>query len=439
MKPGVVDADDHLAMCEDQGSREVRARAGTPRPRFGATGPRGGPGRRGAAQGSEPDPRTQGPRLGAACGPRSGAATYGPRSGVRPYGPGSGVGLGAAAQASRLAAAAQSSRLAAAAQGSRLGAVVQDPGPALQPKVHGWALWTGGVGRGELAGPCGRDADRRRPGPGVQGGSAGPLGRVGAGNRAGGLGSPCSRAAWCSPGVCRRVGWCWCCRTGWPRRRWCGTRGADAGGAARAGGRHGGAAGRGQPVDAAGRGRHRGPGKTGTTQDNADAWFAGFAPSLAAAVWVGYPQGRVPMVPPRTAAEVSGGTRRRPPGQVPARGPGRPPARALPAARHRPGRGRRGRGPGLPAQPVHARGRGRVGGVPAGVGADPDLPRAGGALAGWSRRWSARPSRRRPAGWRRPGCRWCSGCGSRRMPPPGRSWPRRRGAGPRWRRRHRSS
>jgi penicillin-binding protein 1A len=48
--------------------------------------------------------------------------------------------------------------------------------------------------------------------------------------------------------------------------------------------------------------------KTGTTQDHADAWFVGFTPSLAAAVWVGYPQGQVPMVPPRTRGRVSGGT-----------------------------------------------------------------------------------------------------------------------------------
>jgi penicillin-binding protein 1A len=48
--------------------------------------------------------------------------------------------------------------------------------------------------------------------------------------------------------------------------------------------------------------------KTGTTQDHADAWFVGFTPSLAAAVWVGYPQGHVPMVPPRVASRVSGGT-----------------------------------------------------------------------------------------------------------------------------------
>jgi membrane peptidoglycan carboxypeptidase len=49
-------------------------------------------------------------------------------------------------------------------------------------------------------------------------------------------------------------------------------------------------------------------GKTGTTQDHADAWFVGFTPSLATAVWVGYPQGQVPMVPPRTGSRVSGGT-----------------------------------------------------------------------------------------------------------------------------------
>ncbi|HEX3212983.1 MAG TPA: transglycosylase domain-containing protein [Actinomycetota bacterium] len=49
-------------------------------------------------------------------------------------------------------------------------------------------------------------------------------------------------------------------------------------------------------------------GKTGTTQDHADAWFVGFTPSLATAVWVGYPQGQVPMVPPRTPSRVSGGT-----------------------------------------------------------------------------------------------------------------------------------
>jgi penicillin-binding protein 1A len=36
-------------------------------------------------------------------------------------------------------------------------------------------------------------------------------------------------------------------------------------------------------------------GKTGTANDYGDAWFVGFTPQLVAAVWVGYPQGNVPM------------------------------------------------------------------------------------------------------------------------------------------------
>jgi penicillin-binding protein 1A len=36
-------------------------------------------------------------------------------------------------------------------------------------------------------------------------------------------------------------------------------------------------------------------GKTGTTDDYADAWFCGFTPSLEATVWIGYPQGEIPM------------------------------------------------------------------------------------------------------------------------------------------------
>jgi penicillin-binding protein 1A len=36
-------------------------------------------------------------------------------------------------------------------------------------------------------------------------------------------------------------------------------------------------------------------GKTGTTDDYADAWFCGYTPDLSAAVWVGYTEGRIPM------------------------------------------------------------------------------------------------------------------------------------------------
>jgi len=36
-------------------------------------------------------------------------------------------------------------------------------------------------------------------------------------------------------------------------------------------------------------------GKTGTTDNYADAWFCGFTPALATTVWIGYPQGEIPM------------------------------------------------------------------------------------------------------------------------------------------------
>ncbi|MDQ3537723.1 MAG: transglycosylase domain-containing protein [Actinomycetota bacterium] len=49
-------------------------------------------------------------------------------------------------------------------------------------------------------------------------------------------------------------------------------------------------------------------GKTGTTQRGADAWFVGYTPDLAAAVWVGFPKGAVAMEPPRTRIRVEGGT-----------------------------------------------------------------------------------------------------------------------------------
>nr|MDA8261510.1 penicillin-binding transpeptidase domain-containing protein [Actinomycetota bacterium] len=49
-------------------------------------------------------------------------------------------------------------------------------------------------------------------------------------------------------------------------------------------------------------------GKTGTGENWADAWFGGFVPQLATVVWVGYPQGEVPMTPPRTPIYVVGGS-----------------------------------------------------------------------------------------------------------------------------------
>jgi penicillin-binding protein 1A len=36
-------------------------------------------------------------------------------------------------------------------------------------------------------------------------------------------------------------------------------------------------------------------GKTGTTDNHADAWFCGYTPRLATTVWVGYPKGEIPM------------------------------------------------------------------------------------------------------------------------------------------------
>jgi penicillin-binding protein 1A len=48
-------------------------------------------------------------------------------------------------------------------------------------------------------------------------------------------------------------------------------------------------------------------GKTGTTTSLADAWFDGYTPDLAAAVWVGYPQARIPMKHVH-GIEVFGGT-----------------------------------------------------------------------------------------------------------------------------------
>jgi penicillin-binding protein 1A len=37
-------------------------------------------------------------------------------------------------------------------------------------------------------------------------------------------------------------------------------------------------------------------GKTGTTDNFADAWFCGFTPTLEATIWIGYPRGEIPML-----------------------------------------------------------------------------------------------------------------------------------------------
>jgi penicillin-binding protein 1A len=48
-------------------------------------------------------------------------------------------------------------------------------------------------------------------------------------------------------------------------------------------------------------------GKTGTTDNHADAWFAGYTPDLQATVWVGHPKGQVPMLDVH-GIRVAGGT-----------------------------------------------------------------------------------------------------------------------------------
>jgi len=47
-------------------------------------------------------------------------------------------------------------------------------------------------------------------------------------------------------------------------------------------------------------------GKTGTTDDEKNAWFVGYTPQLVAAVWVGFPD-NTPMIPPRTRRDGQGG------------------------------------------------------------------------------------------------------------------------------------
>jgi penicillin-binding protein 1A len=49
-------------------------------------------------------------------------------------------------------------------------------------------------------------------------------------------------------------------------------------------------------------------GKTGTTENYGDAWFVGYTPQLAVAVWVGYPNKLVPMTTQFEDGPVAGGT-----------------------------------------------------------------------------------------------------------------------------------
>ncbi len=49
-------------------------------------------------------------------------------------------------------------------------------------------------------------------------------------------------------------------------------------------------------------------GKTGTTDDNTDAWFVGFSPRLATSTWVGFPKGSISMGRIFHGANVDGGT-----------------------------------------------------------------------------------------------------------------------------------
>src|SRR5262249_18934321 len=56
-----------------------------------------------------------------------------------------------------------------------------------------------------------------------------------------------------------------------------------------------------------GDGRHPNAGKTGTTEDHADAWFVGYTRDLSTAVWMGYPRGEIPMLSVH-GQEVAGAT-----------------------------------------------------------------------------------------------------------------------------------
>ncbi len=56
-----------------------------------------------------------------------------------------------------------------------------------------------------------------------------------------------------------------------------------------------------------GDGKHPNAGKTGTAEDHADAWFVGYTRDLSTAVWMGYPNGEIPMLSVH-GYEVAGAT-----------------------------------------------------------------------------------------------------------------------------------
>jgi penicillin-binding protein 1A len=49
-------------------------------------------------------------------------------------------------------------------------------------------------------------------------------------------------------------------------------------------------------------------GKTGTTENSGDAWFAGYTPNYAAVVWMGYPEGNSKPMDSVHGITVTGGT-----------------------------------------------------------------------------------------------------------------------------------
>jgi penicillin-binding protein 1A len=49
-------------------------------------------------------------------------------------------------------------------------------------------------------------------------------------------------------------------------------------------------------------------GKTGTSESFSDAWFVGYTPQLVASVWMGYTNGRQPLVNIKGLPQVFGGT-----------------------------------------------------------------------------------------------------------------------------------